>query len=166
MARFRTALVTVGLISLSVIGCAAGTRSSSSEAIPMGWIDLFNGKDMEGWRMTGKGDFIVEDGALVTRGGMGLLYYEKQKFRDFVLEVEWKVAHQCNNSGIFVRFPEKTDDPWYAVNNGYEIQIDDEGAPDGNMVHKTGAIYGMQSPPRIASVVIRTWYSSPVFKPF
>ena len=33
----------------------------------------------------------------------------------------------------------------------YEIQIDDEGAPDGDMMHKTGAIYDVQQPTRIAS---------------
>jgi glucose/arabinose dehydrogenase len=41
------------------------------------------------------------------------------------------------NSGIFVRFPEQSDDPWYAVNNGYEIQIDDRADP----LHATGAVY-------------------------
>ena len=29
-----------------------------------------------------------------------------------------------------------------AVNNGYEIQIDDLAMPDGNPIHQTGAIYG------------------------
>ena len=29
-----------------------------------------------------------------------------------------------------------------AVNNGYEIQIDDLAMPDGNPIHRTGAVYG------------------------
>lgn len=33
-----------------------------------------------------------------------------------------------------------------AVNTGYEIQIDDMAAPDGNPLHKTGAIYNIASP--------------------
>jgi hypothetical protein len=28
-----------------------------------------------------------------------------------------------------------------AVNTGYEIQIDDMAAPDGNPLHKTGSFY-------------------------
>ena len=33
-----------------------------------------------------------------------------------------------------------------AVNNGYEIQIDDLAMPDGNPLHKTGAIYNFATP--------------------
>ena len=33
-----------------------------------------------------------------------------------------------------------------AVNTGYEIQIDDMAAPDGNPLHKIGAIYNFASP--------------------
>jgi len=29
-----------------------------------------------------------------------------------------------------------------AVNNGYEIQIDDLAMPDGNPIHRIGAVYG------------------------
>lgn len=119
------------------------------------WIELFNGKDLTGWRQAGRGSFVVEDGALVTRGGMGMLWYEQQKFRDFVLEVEWKVNHRCNNSGIFLRFPEKSDDPWYAVRNGYEIQIDD-CAKDGPK-HQTGAIYDISPTTRVASKPAGEW---------
>jgi hypothetical protein len=32
-----------------------------------------------------------------------------------------------------------------AVNTGYEIQIDDMAAPDGNPLHKIGAIYNFAS---------------------
>jgi Domain of Unknown Function (DUF1080) len=33
-----------------------------------------------------------------------------------------------------------------AVNTGYEIQIDDLAMPDGNPLHKTGAIYNFAAP--------------------
>ena len=33
-----------------------------------------------------------------------------------------------------------------AVNTGYEIQIDDIAMPDGNSLHKTGAIYNFAAP--------------------
>jgi hypothetical protein len=116
------------------------------------WIELFNGKDLTGWKHIGPGDFTVEDGALVSHGGMGMLYYEAKSFRDFTLEVEWKVRHKCNNSGIFVRFPEKSDDPRYAVDNGYEIQIDDCAGK-----YQTGAIYDQRAPTKVASKPAGEW---------
>jgi hypothetical protein len=112
------------------------------------WVELFNGKDMTGWRHAGKGKFIVEGGALVTQGGMGMLWYEDKKFRDYTLQVEWKANHECNNSGIFVRFPEKSDDPWYAVRNGYEIQIDD--CDKQGLKYQTGAAYDNHAATKLA----------------
>ena len=104
---------------------------------------LFDGKSLDGWKMTGEGNFIVMENekALLSEGGMGLLWYTKKKYNDFILKLEWKVLHKDDNSGVFVRFPDPDDDPQIAVNNGYEIQIDDLGKPDGEGIHKTGAIY-------------------------
>lgn len=119
------------------------------------WVELFNGKDTTGWRQAGKGNFTVEDGALVTHGGMGMLWYEAKSFGDYTLQVEWKVDHQCNNSGIFVRFPDKSDDPWYAVNNGYEIQIDD--CDKKGLKYQTGAIYDHHPATKVASKPAGQW---------
>ena len=72
------------------------------------WIDLFNGKDTIGWRMAGKGNFTLEDGALVTHGGMGM-----RGTRGQVCELHFgsrvESRQQGNNSGVFIRFPEKND---------------------------------------------------------
>jgi hypothetical protein len=51
-----------------------------------------------------------------------------------------------DNSGVFVRFPNPNskgyDNPAYvAVHFGFEVQIDETGAPDGAPQHRTGAIY-------------------------
>ncbi|HLG15256.1 MAG TPA: DUF1080 domain-containing protein [Blastocatellia bacterium] len=120
-----------------------------------GWIDLFNGKDLTGWKHVGPGSFTVEDGALVSHGGMGLLYYDARAFGDFMLAVEWKVRDRCNNSGIFVRFPQKTDDPWYAVRNGYEIQIDD--CDKNGLKYQTGSIFDQHAATRLASKPAGEW---------
>ena len=52
------------------------------------WVELFNGKDTAGWRHIGPGEFILENGALVSKGGMGMLYYEDRKFKNLELEIE------------------------------------------------------------------------------
>jgi uncharacterized damage-inducible protein DinB len=100
---------------------------------------LFNGKDLSGWRMVGPGRFIVEDGMLKTEGGMGLLYYTGQKFGDQTVHVVFKTATPNANSGVYIRMPEAPNDPWYGVHNGYEVQID----AGGDDWHCTGAIYSL-----------------------
>jgi len=126
-------------------------------------IQLFNGVDLEGWRQAGPGGFRIDNGMLVTVGGMGLLWYAARQFGNFELKVDWKVTKKSDNSGIFVRFPaptvpnEPAGDPRVAIQHGYEIQIDDEGAPDGDRIHKTGAIYGAQPPEKIASKQPGEW---------
>jgi LEA14-like dessication related protein len=109
---------------------------------------LFDGQSIDGWCMAGPGKFVlVEYGkSLQSEGGMGLLWYTKKKYKDFVLKIDWKVSRTNDNSGIFIRFSNPDNDPWIAVNTGYEIQIDDMAMPDGNPLHKTGAIYNFAAP--------------------
>lgn len=104
-------------------------------------IVLFDGKNMDGWAHTGPGYFELDEeaGCLITRGGMGMLFYYDQKFADFELTLEFSVNRKNANSGVFVRFPnlprkERPADsegrglsgPWGAVNEGYEFQIQDQ----------------------------------------
>ena len=100
---------------------------------------LFNGKDLTGWKMTGPGRFVVEDGMLKTEGGMGLLYFNGQKFGNQTVRVVFKTASPKANSGVYIRMPEAPKDPWYGVHNGYEVQID---AGDDDW-HCTGSIYSL-----------------------
>lgn len=100
---------------------------------------LFNGKNLDGWRMTGPGRFVVESGNMVTEGGMGLLYYERESFGDCMIRVVYSTASAHANSGVVIRLPEPPTDPWYGVNNGYEVQID----AGGDDWHSTGAIYSI-----------------------
>jgi hypothetical protein len=120
---------------------------------------LFNGKSIDGWRMAGPGKFVfIEyDKSLQSEGGMGLLWYTKKKYKDFVLKIDWKVSRTNDNSGIFIRFSNPDNDPWIAVNTGYEIKIDDMAMPDGNPLHKTGAIYNFAAPSNPQSKLINEW---------
>lgn len=100
---------------------------------------LFNGKDLTGWKMTGPGRFVVENGLMKTEGGMGLLFYEKEKFGNSVVRVVFKTSGPKDNSGVVIRLPEPPPDPWYGVHYGYEVQID----AGGDEWHSTGAIYSL-----------------------
>jgi hypothetical protein len=112
------------------------------------FVKVFDGKTLDGWKMAGKGNFLIieSEKALLTQGGMGLLWYSKKKFKDFILTLEWKVSKRSDNSGVFVRFPNPFTDPNIAIKYGYEIQIDDIGYPDGKPIHRTGSIYNYKGP--------------------
>jgi hypothetical protein len=103
------------------------------------WKQLFNHRDMTGWRMVGPGRFVVEDGMLKTEGGMGLLWYTGEKIGDATIRVVFKTATEHANSGVYIRLAEAPKDPWYAVHNGYEVQID----AGGDEWHCTGSLYSL-----------------------
>ena len=100
---------------------------------------LFNGKDLTGWKMTGPGKFEVEDGMMKTVGGMGLIYHTGAKVGNGRIRVVFKTSGAKDNSGVVIRMPEEPTDPWYGVHNGFEVQIDG----GGDEWHCTGAIYSL-----------------------
>ncbi|MEV5883934.1 ThuA domain-containing protein [Streptomyces sp. NPDC052020] len=105
-----------------------------------GYTPLFDGTGTTGWRQAGPGGFTLADGTLTSTGGLGMLWYAAKEFTgDYSLKLDWK-AHGDDNSGVFVGFP-ASDDPWSAVNHGYEIQIDATDTPD----RTTGSVYGFRS---------------------
>src|SRR5919201_270857 len=120
---------------------------------------LFDGRSIDGWCMAGSGKFVLveDDKSLQSEGGMGLLWYTKKKYKDFVLKIDWKVSRRNDNSGVFIRFSNPDNDPLIAVNTGYEIQIDDMAMPDGNPLHKTGAIYNFATPLNAESKPVGQW---------
>ena len=67
-----------------------------------GFVDLFNGKDLNGWKHVGDGHMTVEDGLIQTHGGMGLLYWEGAKFGNCKLRVVFRMRDENSNSGFFI----------------------------------------------------------------
>jgi hypothetical protein len=102
------------------------------------WVPIFNGEDLEGWEHVGDGRFVVEDGLLRTEGGMGLLWYTPLKFENAQIKVVYRGA-ETNNSGVYIRIPEKPTEPWMPVHKGYEVQIDDSL----DEYHATGTLYSI-----------------------
>jgi choline dehydrogenase-like flavoprotein len=109
---------------------------------------LFNGYDTSGWRMAGRGDFIVVDGTLESVPGndIGMSWCTTPMPPDYALRLEWLRWRQDDNSGVFVRFPNPdgkgyNNTAYVGVNFGFEVQIDELARPDGLDIHRTGAIY-------------------------
>lgn len=109
--------------------------------------------------MAGEGTFLITDENALESAGQGIFWYTKQKFENFVLELDWKVSNSNDNSGVLVRFSDPGNDPKIVVKSGYEIQIDD-GA--GNPLHQTGAIYDFSAPTKMVSNPPGQWNSMKV----
>ncbi|MGP3999742.1 ThuA domain-containing protein [Streptomyces sp. 8N706] len=104
-----------------------------------GYTPLFDGSGTQGWKQAGPGSFRLEDSTLTSVGGLGMLWYGEKELASYSLKLDWRMAGD-DNSGVFVGFP-ASDDPWSAVNHGYEIQIDASDAPE----RTTGSVYGFQA---------------------
>jgi hypothetical protein len=123
---------------------------------------------LQGWRMSGTGRFIELGANIIeSAGGPGLLWFTQEEFADFVLRVDWRASDITDNSGVFIRFPalasaDPANDWKVAVDQGYEIQIDERGVnPDtgrtDDPLHQTGAIYKLAPANQRASKAVGEW---------
>jgi len=112
-----------------------------------GWRQLFNGKDLTGWKHSGPGYMTVEDGLIKGNGGMGILYWAGEKFGNCMIRVVWKMRDENSNSGIFIRVPIEPREEWMPIHYGYEVQIDNKPElSDEDEYHYTGTIYSLTKP--------------------
>lgn len=95
------------------------------------WKSLFNGKNLDGWKIHGTEKWYVEDGLLVCESGpdeaYGYLSTEKN-YDDFELEVEF-LQEADGNSGVFFRSTFEG-----TKVTGWQVEV----APPN---HDTGGIY-------------------------
>lgn len=95
-------------------------------------IQLFNGKDLDGWNMdrTGQPSWTVKDGNLISPGN-GPELINEQKFQDFKLHLEFNCGKD-SNSGLYLR-------------GRYEVQIETDSVAEPPS-HHTGGVYGFLAP--------------------
>lgn len=106
-----------------------------------------------GWNHYGPGIFELdrETGVLTGRGGMGLFWYGK-KYRNFILELDYRCSDPFTNSGIFLRVPEVPFSDEY-IYHSFEIQI----ADNGEGIHMSGAVYDAEAPTTNAGKPTGEW---------
>jgi hypothetical protein len=107
-----------------------------------GWIELFNGKDLTGWKIGGdQSTFQIKDSALMTKGPVAHAFYDgpvnTHDFKNFELMVDVMAAPN-SNGGIYFHtefqasgFPRK----------GFEVQVNNTYNTDPI---KTGSLYHVQ----------------------
>jgi Domain of Unknown Function (DUF1080) len=137
MTIFRSAANASLVILFASIASSHAGRTIESASSSSDWRPLFDGRTLDGWEHVGPGTFVVEDGVLRTEGGMGLLWYAREKLGNCVIRVVYKTANDRSNSGVYLRIAEKPKDEWYAVHHGFEVQIMDQGTEG----RSTGSIY-------------------------
>ena len=115
------------------------------------WQELFNGKDLTGWKHVGPGGDTVINGQIKTHGGMGLLYWTGGKVGNCQIKVVFHMRDTADNSGVFIRIPEEPKEEWMPVNKGYEVQIDNHPElSKEDEYHRTGCLYSLTKPLAIA----------------
>ena len=131
----------VRIIMLLLLATEVNAQNTGSGE---GWKQLFNGKDLNGWKHVGKGDMVIEDGMIRGKGGLGLLYWTKEKFGNCTIRVVYKMRDENSNSGVFIRIPIKPLEEWMPVFYGYEVQIDNHPERSNEEDHHyTGTLYSL-----------------------
>src|SRR5690349_2396374 len=113
------------------------TASASQPQQQGGWISLFNGKDLSGWKNNGDEKWVVEQGTILcesTANKYGYLTTEKT-YRDFDLRLKFK-GEAAGNSGVFVRSRIIGIDPQHGPDiEGMQVEV------DPNVGKHTGGLY-------------------------
>lgn len=125
------------------------TRDPPPPSVGQGFRPLFDGHSLRGWAVAGAGHFVALQGRMESVPGddLGLCWHTVPTPPDFVLRLEWLRWRHEDVSGVFVRFPRPRPVPdgnpaFVAIQQGFEVQIDEVGIAGATPIHRTGAIYG------------------------
>lgn len=111
-----------------------GTVQLSEQELADGWISLFDGETLFGWKHEGKADWHVENGCIVVAEGENSLLVTTTEFANYVLRVKFR-CEPSTNSGVFLR---TTMDPQDVTTDCYELNIagTDNPFPTGSLVQR------------------------------
>lgn len=126
----RAALVAL----LTLAACRSTAPSDAPRSEPR--IELFNGRDLSGWRAVGDAVWRVEQGELIGEvgGGAQSFLISEREFGDFTLELDLR-NDGPGNSGVQIRSHQREDGRVF----GYQIEIDPSPrAWSGGLYHEAG----------------------------
>ena len=161
----RTFVVCVLSLCLAAVAASAADDKSKAADGEEGFVPLFNGKDLTGWRYggteaaplkSGKGYHVDPEKGLLycTAEDGGNLYTEKE-YADFVLRFDFKLEANGNN-GVGIRAPLEGDSAY----KGMEIQIlDDSGSQYQSLKPSQyhGSIYDVVAAKRGSQKPVGEW---------
>jgi Domain of Unknown Function (DUF1080) len=108
-------------------------------AAESGWTELFNGKDLTGWKASENTEtFTVKDGAIVAHGPRSHCFYvgdfHNHIFRDFELKVDIMTL-PGSNGGVFI---DTEFQPQGWPGKGFEVQVNNTYKGD---LRRTASLY-------------------------
>jgi hypothetical protein len=125
-----------------------------------GFVRLFDGKDLSAWKTSPNAHWVVEDGVITladrTDGKLNNPDYlwTKEKYANFILELEFKVPDGYANSGVFLRTSDLSD----PVYTGIEVQVSNSyGRKKITRGGTAGAIYDCLAPTKNAIKKAGEW---------
>src|SRR5258707_582110 len=109
-------LLVAALVALSLPGFAADSSD--------GWISLFDGKTLDGWKASDKpGTFSVENGEIVVHGERSHLFYlgdvHGHDFKNFEVKADVMARHGSNSGFYFHTAWQEAGWP----DKGFEVQV-------------------------------------------
>ena len=124
-----------------------------------GWISLFDGQSLNGWRASeAPGTFRVENGVIVVHGPRAHLFYEgpvgNHDFRNF----EWKadiLTFPGANSGMYFH-TEYQQTGW--PSKGYEVQVNNSHTDP----RRTGSLYAVDDVMNVSPAKDGEWFTQHV----
>jgi len=103
--------------------------------VPEGYKQLFNGKNLSGWKINGTEKWYVDNGELICESGpdkkYGYLSTDKD-YKNFILDLNFK-QEANGNSGVFVRSSIKGTDI-----TGWQVEVAPAGLHTGG-IYESGA---------------------------
>ncbi len=137
----RNLLTSALLIAIALLGSATVLAQDKEAKDKDGFISLFDGKSLDGWKVNENPDsFSVKDGTIIANGPRAHLFYEGKvcdhNFKNFHFKADVMTA-PGSNSGLYIH-TKFQDTGWPAA--GYEIQVNQtHGDPK-----KSSGIYAVQ----------------------
>jgi hypothetical protein len=110
------------LLSVVVLGLASSVSVVAADKDGEGWVTIFDGKSMDGWKINEKPEsWKLEDGALVANGVRSHIFYmaDPKPFVNFEFKAEVKTK-PGSNGGIFFHTAFQ-EEGW--PKQGYESQV-------------------------------------------
>lgn len=99
--KYTRNILSALITSMALVSCAGGQQKND------GWTDLFNGKDLTGWKpVAGTATFEVVDGTIegsAVAGSPNTFLITEETYGDYILELDLKIEHLSSNSGVMTR---------------------------------------------------------------
>jgi len=116
---------------------AGAPNTLSAQEVQEGWLLLFDGETLFGWKPATKANWRVGDAAIRSDQGEPGLLCTTSSFADFVLKVDFR-SPKGTTSGVLLRTDAKAA-PEDAARSGYEVSIADpaeKSFPTGSLVKR------------------------------